>query len=134
MKRTVSALVPALAFALAMAGTADAQFASPGATIAASGIGGMSCAEFTHMSPRHREAVVRHAWGAASSGLASITVQPRIGDRMVTGRDTGSVPGTPLSAGMIISACQAAAPSASVGDAYRQANSGGGSLRLGLFR
>ena len=134
MKAVTVVVSLALGAALGLAGPVGAFAQSPGATLAGSGFAGMTCAEFTRMSPRHRDYLVQHANRSAPMlGLAMPMMSGRQGLGMNYPRDTGVVPGTPLSSALIISACQAASPSTTVADAYSRANSGGGTLRFHRF-
>src|SRR4051794_23985492 len=123
MSRYASSVIFGLALALAGLSGSTVQARSAGETLAASGYAGMTCAEFSKMSPRHREALTRQMAAAApADSLSSLKVLPK--DVPPDNRgDAGSVAGTPLDQGMIVSACQAAPPSSTIGDAYSRANS-----------
>jgi len=108
----VTLLAAALALALPLASPLPA-LASGASTLSQSGLSGMSCAAFTHLSPARREALVRQANLSASSfGGFSRGAFFR--------HDNGSARGTPLQAGLIIQACQAVPDSTSVGSAYNR--------------
>jgi len=130
MKKT-AVFTLGLSVVLSIAGTAPGYTQTPSMTLSASGLSGMSCAEFNKMTPRHRDFLVAGAnRNSPSFGLAVPTITTRRGATISAQHDTGVVAGTPLSAGLIISACQAASPTTSIGDAYRQANSGSGGIRF----
>lgn len=126
MKTTSALIGAAAALGLSFAGLsgAAAQYTAPGLSLSASSLSAMTCATYTHLSPRHRDSLVRQA---ISSGpppsLSTLTVQPNRRNGSGGRIETGTAPGTPLTSGALIAACQAATPSSTLGDAYSQANS-----------
>jgi hypothetical protein len=119
-------LVTALALSMAFTAGALAQSPSASAVLGSNGLGSMTCGDFSHLSAADRQQLVRTASaGTVGSGLSSITITPKFNDGRLHEGDSGSVVGTPLSAGALISACEAASPSTSLSSAYTFANTGG---------
>jgi len=118
--------LPVAVFALVALGIAQPGWAaSARSTLALSDFSNMTCAQFTHLSPSQRDSLVRRAnLSNPGFGLSTPTITRRNG-RIINPSDTGSVAGTPLDAGMIISACQAVSPATTVNEAYSRANSRG---------
>ena len=110
-----------LAMLALLTGPATAETAR--SILSNSDISGMSCAAFARLSPSRQDDLVRQA-NISSPGSSLSSPEIIRSDGTIVTNDTGSVSGTPLMAGMIISACQAVSPTTSVSDAYARANSG----------
>lgn len=103
-----------------------AQFPDPMVALAGRG-GTMRCESFVHLSAGKRDRIVSGLNAAAPpTTLAPPTVTPPgVGaDRqIVPNPSAGSVTGTPLTAGRLIAACEAASPRATLRGAYARFNS-----------
>ncbi len=123
----MNAIRAALPIAFAMLATtgAMAQFADPNIALSGSA-GAMTCGQFTHLSPRHRDAIVRQLnTSAPPMSLAA----PPAGFGTPAGAGKGrhrstiiQAPIAPLAAGAIVSACSAVSPTETLRNAYSRAN------------
>ena len=112
----------ALAAGVLAAGTAVAQNYNAADAVSSSRLGSMSCAEFTAASPRHRDDIVRHmAMSAPMQSLATPigpSIDPETGRLESQPHNGAAVEGTPLTAGQLIAACQAATPRTTLRSAF----------------
>jgi hypothetical protein len=112
-------------------GAALAQSAVPSDALSASSLGATTCAEFSRMDATARARLVSHMDRQAPARSLSNAVPDEeiinTGTPVNPGNNT-TVPGTPLSAGLLSSACQAVSGSSTLRDAYSYANSSAGSV------
>jgi len=111
---------------LALSPAMPAWAASARSVLDTSGLSGLTCAQFSRMLPSRRDALVQRANLASPSTLAPL-LAPRVTGRNGTvgqGRSY-SLSQTPLQSGTIISACQAAPPRSTIGDAFSHAHTMG---------
>lgn len=110
-------------------GAAFAQSAVPSDALSASALGATTCAEFSLMGARARAKLVSHMDRQAPARSLSTPVPD---DQIInTGTPVNpgnnlTVPGTPLSAGLLSAACQAVSGSSTLRDAYAYANTSSG--------
>lgn len=117
--------------ALGLAGTAIA--AGPDANnVLSTKLGNVTCADFTQMSAQDQEQMVSEANQEApgqtlatspSSGNDNQSPQANSGSSDTASQAASSVP---LTAGVLVSVCQAANPTETVQKAYQQSSKGGG--------
>ncbi|MEO8881876.1 MAG: hypothetical protein ABI377_00405 [Devosia sp.] len=104
----------------------EAQNSTASAGLTVSRHGSMQCADFAALSPGQRDSLVRRIATSVPVQSLSTSVGPNIDPQ--TGQETSdpnggaSVAGTPLSAGELIAACQAASPGTSLKDAFSKFN------------
>ncbi len=132
MRRIQMAMLP-VALCLLTAAPALAQFANPEVALAGAA-GAMTCGEFSHLSPGHRDSIVRQLnVSAPPQTLAPAIPSPSVttrgrSRRHVTSDVTTSLQ-TPLSAGILVAACQASVASESLRAAYSQFSSSNRTFR-----
>jgi hypothetical protein len=119
-----------VAFGLLSITTSSAQFADPRVALAGRD-GAMTCGVFAHMSPHHRDAIVRGLnTSAPPRSLAPTSgtlgaVGPRGSGRTII-ENSSTMPGSRLDAGVLVAACEAATPGESLRAAYGAFDSGRG--------
>ena len=88
--------------------------------------GSMRCADFAALGANQQNSLVRRMATAAPVQSLSTPVGPSIdpqtGEQLSSPNDGAAAAGTPLSAGVLIAACQAASPDTSLKDAYSKFN------------
>ena len=109
----------ALVAAALMTGGAYAQ-AQPQTDISGT-LGAMSCADFTQMGPTAQADALKQV--GAPNPAGSLTSNSGSGDAGANAT-APSAAGTPLTAGQLIAACQAASPTTTVHDAFSSFNAG----------
>jgi hypothetical protein len=112
-------------------GAAFAQSAVPSDALSASALGATTCAEFSRMGATARANLVGHMDQQAPARSLSTPVPDdqiiNTGTPINPGNNL-TVPGTPLTAGLLSSACQAVPGSTTLRDAYSYANSSSGNV------
>jgi len=97
-----------------------------GAGLTVSRHGSMPCGDFAALSPGQRDSLVRRMTAAVPvQSLATPvgpSIDPQTGEAISSPDDGSAVAGTPLSAGELIAACQAASPGTSLKDAFSKFN------------
>jgi hypothetical protein len=108
---------------LALSSATPTWAVSPRSVLTQSGLNGLSCAQFSRMSPSRRDALVQSANLSAPSTLAPLSTSPAIGrDGKIIRNRSNAVSQRPLQSGTIIAACEAASPGTTLGDAYSHAH------------
>ena len=106
-----------------------AQGAAPSDALSASSLGTTTCAKFAQMGAAARADLVSHIVGQAPGRSLSVVMPDEqiinTGTPVNPGNTT-TVPGTPLTAGQLSSACEAVSGSSTLRDAYSYANSAAG--------
>ena len=117
------------ALTLLAVSAAQAQNYAPSDVLSASRLGTMACGDFARMGKDARDRLVSEATSSAPGrSLAGVTITTTIPDTGETidqsPGNNSTVPGTPLTAGQLIAACQASPPSTTLRDAYARSNPG----------
>jgi hypothetical protein len=110
-------------FLLANAGAALAQNYNPSNALSSSHFGAMKCSDFTHLNVGERTKIVNHIAQAApveslSTQLPTPPTEENAGTIESGNANSSEVPGTPLSAGELIAACEAAPFNSTLEEAY----------------
>ena len=104
----------------------EAQNSTASAGLTVSRHGSMQCADFAALSPGQQNSLVRRMATSVPVQSLSTPVGPSIdaqtGQAISSPNDGASAAGTPLSAGELIAACQAASPSTPLKDAFSKFN------------
>ena len=123
-----SLAIAAALLPLAALGPARAQFPDPWTALGTSGHAGMTCREFSALPASQRGDLVRRMnVSAPQASLAGGTTNDTVdanGNAVPTHADRSTVPGTPLTAGELLSDCQRVSPETSLRDAFSFSNSG----------
>ncbi len=119
------ALLP-FALCLLTAPPALAQFANPEVALAGAA-GAMTCGQFTHLSPRHRDSIVRQLNISAPPQTLAQPLVSSANNGRGRGRHHITVqvppPQNQLTAGILVAACQAVTASDSLRSAYSRFSS-----------
>ena len=119
-----------LGFLVLGAGAVLGQNYNAADAVSLSRYGTMSCAQFTHLGQSAQDNIVRKMARAAPPMSLSTPMPPKIdpdtGEVPSASGSPSAVPGTPLTAGQLIAACQAVSPRSSLRSAFARFNSGSG--------
>jgi hypothetical protein len=130
--RRAAGVAGAVLVVLSGVSIALAQNYNASEAVSVSSLGTMQCGEFTRLSPRARDNVVRRMVADAPQRSLTSPAGPTFDSD--TGRifripnSDSATSGTPLSAGQLIAACQAASPGSTLRGAFAQFNSGSNML------